>query len=36
MGEWSEPSSGNVRHSQSGVREAGANKISGDERLPVE
>ena len=36
MGRWSEPSPGRVRHSQWGARDAGANEISGDERLPVE
>ena len=36
MGKWSEPSSGRVRHSQWGARDAGANQISGEERLPME
>ena len=33
MGRWSEPRPGRVRHSQWGARDAGANKISGEERL---
>ena len=36
MGRWSEPSPGRVRQSLWGARDAGANEISGDERLPVE
>ena len=36
MGRWSEPRPGRVRHSQWGARDAGANEISGEERLPVE
>ena len=35
-GRWSEPRPGRVRHSQWGARDAGANEISGEERLPVE
>ena len=35
-GRWSEPRPWRVRHSQWGARDAGANKISGEERLPVE
>ena len=35
MGRWSEPRPGRVHHSQWGARDAGANKISGEERLPV-
>ena len=36
MGRRSEPRPWRVRHSQWGARDAGANKISGEERLPVE
>ena len=36
MGRWSEPSPGRVRHSQWRASDAGANEISGEERLPVE
>ena len=35
-GRWSEPRPWRVRHSQWEARDAGANKISGEERLPVE
>ena len=35
-GEMVEPRPWRVRHSQWGARDAGANKISGEERLPVE
>ena len=36
MGRWSEPRPWRVRHSQWKARDAGANKISGEERLTVE